>query len=118
VNFSGQLGWRTAIKKYRSERKGRRSFRTAIEFGTVAIIAAEKTGTAKSAVCATCSAGISVHNSDGREDMLLPKVERQLKAGKEVVFRAETAFAKLDAHGVEETAVQETACERSGSGLD
>jgi hypothetical protein len=41
---------RTTIKKYRSERKGRRSFDTAIEYGTVATIATEKTRTARSAV--------------------------------------------------------------------
>jgi hypothetical protein len=38
----------------RSERKGRRSFDTAIEYGRVAIVATEKTRTAKSAVRATC----------------------------------------------------------------
>src|SRR5208337_1323523 len=50
VNFSRRLSRRTTIKKYRSERKGRRSFDTAIEYGTVAMIATEKTRTAKSAV--------------------------------------------------------------------
>jgi hypothetical protein len=46
-----RLGLRTAIKK--SERKGRRSFDTAIEYGTVAMMAREKTRTAKPAVRAT-----------------------------------------------------------------
>jgi hypothetical protein len=55
VNFSRRLSRCTAIKKYRSERRGHRSFDTAIEYGTVAIIATEKTRTAKSAVRATCS---------------------------------------------------------------
>jgi hypothetical protein len=41
------------IKKYRSERKGRRSFDTAIEYGTVAMVAREKTRTAKSSVRAS-----------------------------------------------------------------
>jgi hypothetical protein len=49
-----RLGPGTAIKKYRSERKGRRSFDTAIEYGTVAMMATEKTRTAKPAVRATC----------------------------------------------------------------
>jgi len=53
VNFSRRQSRRTAIKKYRSERKGRRSFDTAIEYGTVAMMATEKTRTAKSAVRAT-----------------------------------------------------------------
>ena len=39
VNFSRRLCRRTTTKKYRSARKGRRSFDTAIEYGTVAIIA-------------------------------------------------------------------------------
>jgi hypothetical protein len=45
---------RHAIKKYRWERKGRRSSDTAIEYGTVVIMATEKTRTAKSAVRAAC----------------------------------------------------------------
>jgi len=54
VNFSRRLSRRTTIKKHRWERKGRRSFDSAIKYGTVAIIATEKTRTAKSAVRATC----------------------------------------------------------------
>jgi hypothetical protein len=42
------------MKKYRSERKGRRSFDTATEYGTVAMLAREKTRTANAAVRATC----------------------------------------------------------------
>ena len=45
VNFSRRLSRRTTIKKYRSERKGRRSFDTAIEYGTVAMMATDKTRT-------------------------------------------------------------------------
>jgi hypothetical protein len=41
------------MKKYRSNRKGRRSFDTAIEYGTVAMVAKEKTRTARPAVRAT-----------------------------------------------------------------
>ena len=36
----------------------------------------------------------NVHSADGWEDMLLPEIERQQTAGKEVVFRADAAFAK------------------------
>ena len=43
------------MKKYRSERKGRRSFDTAVEYARVIAIANEKTRTAKTAVRATCS---------------------------------------------------------------
>ena len=48
----------------------------------------------------------NVHSAEGWEDMLLPEIERQQKAGKEVVFRADAAFAKpeiyeaLEARGV------------------
>jgi hypothetical protein len=35
-----------------------------------------------------------VHSADGWEQMLLPEIELQKKAGKEVVFRADAAFAK------------------------
>ena len=54
VNFSRRLSRRTTIKKYRWERKGRRSFDSAIKYGTVAIIGTEKTRAAESAVRATC----------------------------------------------------------------
>jgi hypothetical protein len=36
----------------------------------------------------------NVHSADGWEDMLLPEIERQQKLGKEVVIRADAAFAK------------------------
>ena len=36
----------------------------------------------------------NVHSAEGWEEMLLPENERQQKAGKEVVFRADAAFAK------------------------
>gem|GEM_PF-1145020 len=55
---SHRLGLRTAIKKYRSERKARRSFDAAIEYGTAATMATEKTRTAKPAVRATCFSDI------------------------------------------------------------
>src|SRR5271157_6377053 len=45
---------RTAMKKYRSEPKGRRKFDTDPRYSAVDIIATEKTRTAKSAVRATC----------------------------------------------------------------
>ena len=36
----------------------------------------------------------NVHSADGWEEVLLPEIERQQKLGKEVVFRADAAFAK------------------------
>jgi hypothetical protein len=36
----------------------------------------------------------NVHSADDWEDLLLPEIERQQKQGKEVVFRADAAFAK------------------------
>jgi hypothetical protein len=36
----------------------------------------------------------NVHSADGWEDMLLPEIERQQRQGREVVFRADAAFAK------------------------
>ena len=48
----------------------------------------------------------NVHRADDWEELLLPEIERQQKLGKEVVFRADAAFAKpeiyeaLEARGV------------------
>ena len=48
----------------------------------------------------------NVHSAEGWEELLLPEIERQQKLGKEVVFRADAAFAKpeiyeaLDERGV------------------
>lgn len=48
----------------------------------------------------------NVHSADGWEELLLPEIERQQRLGKEVVFRADAAFAKpeiyeaLEARGV------------------
>ena len=53
VSFSLRPSRRTLIKKYPSLRKGRRSLDTAVEYGTVVIIATEQTRTAESAVRAT-----------------------------------------------------------------
>ena len=36
----------------------------------------------------------NVHNAEGWAELLLPEIERQQKLGKEVVFRADAAFAK------------------------
>jgi len=36
----------------------------------------------------------NVHSADGWEEILLPEIERQRQNGKEVVFRADAAFAK------------------------
>jgi hypothetical protein len=37
----------------------------------------------------------NVHSAEGREELLLPEIERQQQQGKEVVFRAYAAFANL-----------------------
>ena len=48
----------------------------------------------------------NVHSAEGWEEVLLPEIERQQQMGKEVVFRADAAFAKrevyeaLEARGV------------------
>ena len=36
----------------------------------------------------------NVHSAEGWEELLLPEIERQQRMGKEVVFRADAAFAK------------------------
>ena len=36
----------------------------------------------------------NVHSAEDWEELLLPEIERQQKLGKEVVFRADAAFAK------------------------
>ena len=36
----------------------------------------------------------TVHSAEGWEELLLPEIERQQRLGKEVVFRADAAFAK------------------------
>jgi hypothetical protein len=36
----------------------------------------------------------NVHSAEGWEEILLPEIKRQQKLGKEVVFRADAAFAK------------------------
>jgi hypothetical protein len=40
----------------------------------------------------------NVHSADGWEEVLLPEIERQRQNGKEVVFRADAAFAKPEIH--------------------
>jgi len=40
----------------------------------------------------------NVHSADGWEEVLLPEIERQQKLGKEVVFRADAAFAKPEVY--------------------
>ncbi len=42
----------------------------------------------------------NVHSADGWEEMLLQEIARQQKAGKEVVFRADAAFAKPEIYDV------------------
>src|ERR1022692_4212645 len=40
----------------------------------------------------------NVHSADDWEELLLPEIERQQKLGKEVVFRADAAFAKPEVY--------------------
>jgi hypothetical protein len=48
-----------------------------------------------------------VHSAEGWEELLLPEIERQQELGKEVVFRADAAFAKPEIYGaLEERGVQ------------
>ncbi len=42
----------------------------------------------------------NAHSADGWEDLLLPEIERQQTAGKEVVFRSDAAFAKPEIYEV------------------
>ncbi len=42
----------------------------------------------------------NVHSADDWEELLLPEIERQQKLGKEVVFRADVAFAKPEIYEV------------------
>jgi hypothetical protein len=49
----------------------------------------------------------NVHRAEGWEELLLPEIERQQKLGKEVVFRADAAFAKPEIYeALEERGVQ------------
>jgi hypothetical protein len=49
----------------------------------------------------------NVHSADDWEELLLPEIERQQKLGKEVVFRADAAFAKSEVYeGLEERGVK------------
>jgi hypothetical protein len=49
-----RLSSRTVMKKYRLERKGRRSFDTALEYDAARMMVGEKTRTTKPVVRATC----------------------------------------------------------------
>jgi hypothetical protein len=49
----------------------------------------------------------NVHSAEGWEQMLLPEINRQQKTGREVVFRADAAFAKPEIYeALEERGVQ------------
>ena len=54
MNFARRLSSRTVMKNYRFERKGRRSFRAALEYDVAGMIDSEKTRTTKPVVRATC----------------------------------------------------------------
>ena len=49
----------------------------------------------------------NVHSADDWEELLLPEIERQQKLGKEVVFRADAAFAKPEIY----EALEDARCE-------
>jgi hypothetical protein len=49
----------------------------------------------------------TVHSAEDWEELLLPEIERQQKLGKEVVFRADAAFAKPEVYeALEERSVR------------
>jgi hypothetical protein len=49
----------------------------------------------------------NVHSAEGWEELLLPEIERQQEQGKEIVFRADAAFAKPEIYeALEERGVQ------------
>jgi hypothetical protein len=51
----------------------------------------------------------NVHSAEGWEELLLPEIERQQRRGKEVVFRADAAFAKPELYeALEERKVKYT----------
>ena len=51
----------------------------------------------------------NVHSAEGWEELLLPEIERQQRRGKEVVFRADAAFAKPEIYlALEERKVKYT----------
>jgi hypothetical protein len=54
-------------KKYRSERKGRRSFDTALEYDTARMMVSEKTRTTKPVVRATCFVYAVKHRKEAYE---------------------------------------------------
>jgi hypothetical protein len=51
----------------------------------------------------------NVHSAEGWEELLLPEIERQQRRGREVVFRADAAFAKPEIYlALEERKVKYT----------
>jgi len=61
----------------------------------------------------------NVHSADGWEELLLPEIERQQKLGKEVVFRADAAFAKPEIYeALEERGVKYAIRIPSNDGLE
>jgi hypothetical protein len=48
-----------------------------------------------------------VHSAEDWAELLLPEIERQLELGKEVVFRADAAFAKPEIYEALEGARRE-----------
>ena len=61
----------------------------------------------------------NVHSADEWEELLLPEIERQQKLGKEVVFRADAAFAKPEIYeALEERGVKYAIRIPANDGLD
>jgi hypothetical protein len=60
----------------------------------------------------------NVHSAENREEALLPEIERQQKRGKEVMFRADAAFAKPELYeALEESDVKYAIRIRANDGL-
>jgi hypothetical protein len=61
----------------------------------------------------------NVHSADDWEELLLPEIERQQKLGKEVVFRADAAFAKPEIYeALEARGVKYAVCIPANDGLE
>jgi hypothetical protein len=61
----------------------------------------------------------NVHSADGWEELLLPEIERQQKLDKEVVFRADAAFANPEVYeALEERGVKYAICIPANDSLE
>jgi hypothetical protein len=83
------------MKKYRSERKGRRNFDTAPHYNTVDMIATENTRTARSAVRATNYVA-PLAKLQGREAQIFAERDHKLEAARrQRQRRRQEAFVPL-----------------------